>query len=871
MRLALYFPHTPTPQRYNFSVSFDVAQTFPMAFNHLVKPLSRFLRAGTPPSTASEDLHAVLDGGSPEGDEALRDAAMLKLPDGEDLRKLAGLRGGQPASPALERAARQRLAQLIDTGAIDLAHFLVSTDGADAALVVAGLCHNPEFLPQAMASINDVRRVADLVINGTTSRIRQLAAQRIEDPAQLKELLNQLRGKDKSAYKIIKQKCDALHAGEQRIAQIKIDVDAAYASLERHSHRTYDAVYEPTFEHFFGRWRSLEPQAPAEILERARQAIGRCQAIIAEHARKLADKAAEESHQAAAKASREAAIAEAALEAERRNEALAHASAEAAKKREAEEKERAEKLAAEAAAVRQLRSLLGGANVALREGHTARAAGLRHAIETKLPTLPAVPAHLASQVHQLDSKLTELKQWKDYAVAPKRAELIEQMESLIGSKEAPRALADRIKQLQEDWKIVSKGIVSDSEADWQRFHAAAQTAYQPCREYFEAQTKLRQANAEKRKSVLERVCAFESAQSGEDVDWRTVATVLREAPQEFRRHMPVDRGANRDVQEAFDATLHRLQTRLDAWYAQNVDKKRSLIQRAQHLSTKAEGQEAVDGVKRLQQSWKEIGAVHRDQEQPLWNEFRAQCDAVFQKRQQAHFDYTAGLEANKKQGVALCEELEQTASLSGSALLEGLTKIPQWRAAFDALGELPRGGERALKDRFERAVKLFQSKISQHRASERQQSITQLFEAGRLIQAYGWAVAQEAAASDRESRKQAAETFIAGVPQWPKGGLAAIKDAWAKAHAATQVDVEALEKALRTLCIRREILTGAATPAQDQSLRREFQMQRLVERMGQARESNADEVEALTLEWIRVGPVSPSTYDSLLSRFVRDR
>ena len=842
-----------------------------MAFNHLVKPLSRFLRAGTPPSTASEDPHAALDGGAPQGEAPLHDAAMLKLPDGEDLRKMAGLHAGQPASPALEQAARQRLAQLIDSGAVDVADFLVSTAGSDAALVVAGLCHNPEVLPQALASVSDARRVAGLVINGTTSRIRQLAAHRIEDPAQLKELLNQLRGKDKSAYKIIKQKCDALHAEEQRIGQIKIDVDAAYASLERHSHRVYDAVYEPTFEHFFGRWRTLEPQAPPEILERARQAIERCQEIIAQHTRKLADKAAEELHQAQAKAAREAALAEAALEAERRNEALVEASAVAAKNREAEEKERAEKLAAEAAALRQLRSLLGGANVALREGHTARAAGLRHAIETKLPTLPAVPAHLASQVHQLDSKLTELKQWKDYAVAPKRAELIEQMESLIGSKEAPRVLADRIKQLQEDWKIVSKGIVSDSEADWQRFHAAAQTAYQPCREYFEAQSKLRQANAEKRKSVLERLRAFESAQSGEDVDWRTVATVLREAPQEFRSHMPVDRGADREVQEAFDAALHRLHTKLDAWYAQNVDKKRSLIQRAQHLSTQAQGQEAVDGVKRLQQSWKDIGAVQRDQEQHLWNEFRAQCDAVFQKRQQAHLDYTAGLEANKKKAVALCEELEQAASLSGSTLLEGQAKVPQWRVAFDALGELPRGGERALRDRFERAIKLLQSKISQHRAGERQQSITHLFEAARLIHAYGWTVAQEAAASDRESHKQAAESFIAGVPQWPKGGLAALKDAWAKAHAASQVDVQALETALRTLCIRREMLTGTATPPEDQALRREFQMQRLVERMGQARESNDDEAEALTLEWIRVGPISPSTYDSLLSRFVRGR
>ena len=39
-------------------------------------------------------------------------------------------------------------------------------------------------------------------------------------PAQLTQLLKQVRGKDKSTYKIIKQKCDALRAEEQRVAQI---------------------------------------------------------------------------------------------------------------------------------------------------------------------------------------------------------------------------------------------------------------------------------------------------------------------------------------------------------------------------------------------------------------------------------------------------------------------------------------------------------------------------------------------------------------------------------------------------------------------------------------------------------------------------
>ena len=97
---------------------------------------------------------------------------------------------------------------------------------------------------------------------------------------------------------------------------------------------------------------------------------------------------------------------------------------------------------------------------------------------------------LARQVQKLDGTLNELKQWKEHAAAPKRVELIEEMESLVGSPDPPEALAKRIKQLQDDWKTVSKGIVIDSEADWQRFHQASLAAYQPCRDYFEARAKL---------------------------------------------------------------------------------------------------------------------------------------------------------------------------------------------------------------------------------------------------------------------------------------------------------------------------------------------------------------------------------------------
>jgi hypothetical protein len=857
-----------------------------MRFMDLMKPLVHFFRRAPKAPPTLETRVAALDEGSPEliaaaamgdGEEAMRMAAVRKLPDGVILRKLAGLSedAAAPASANIERIAQERAAQLIDSGSIDFAGLRASARNTTAMLSVAGLCGNPDYLVQVLASIEDPQLMASAVVEGSSSRIRQLAAQlavqNTDDPAELARLLRQVRGKDKNVYKIIKQKCDVLRAEEQRIAQLASDIAALCASLERHGQRIYDALYPTSFKLFHEQWQVLESQAAPAIKERALLAIDRCREVIAGHMRQLAQRAEEEAQQAARKAARAEATTLAELEAQRRTEEAALAAAEATALREAEVRAHNEKLAAEALALRQVGGLIGKANSALREGNTARAAGLRRAVEEKLPTVQAVPAFLASQVQQLDSKLNELKEWKDYAVAPKRAELIEEMEALIGSDEAPKTLADRIKRLQDEWKTISKGIVSESEADWQRFHQAAQTAYQPCREYFEAQARQRQENAEKRRLVLERLRAFESSQSGEQPDWRAIAAVLREAPQEWRRHSPVDRAAGLAIQEEFDATIDRLQGRLDAWYANNLAEKQALILRAQHLRTKEDAGEAVEAVKRLQLQWKNIGAVQRDQEQPLWDEFRGQCDAIFQKRQQVFAEHAAGLETNKRLAVALCEEAERLAALAGSELLEGAAKLPQWRTDFEALGEIPKADQRGLRDRFERALTRCHAQIAQVRVREKELSFTNLLEAARQIQLYGWAVAQSGASSDVGALKQAAESFITGVTQWPKGGTQALKEAWAKADAAAEPDLAANEASLRMLCIRSEILTDRPTPPEDQALRRAYQVQRLVRGMGQRGDDSPEDLDAFALDWVRIGPIPAATCEILLARFLRCR
>jgi hypothetical protein len=846
-----------------------------MRIKHFARPLSRLFGTAPDDSPTAPDSIAGLDSVPPQhlsaaalegGEETLRAAAIGKLMDGESLRTTAGLCAGTASgvSASLERAAQERLAQLIDEGAVEFETLRATPVNVSALLAVAGYTSDPERLPRTLASIDEAERRA-LVLGGPSSRIRQLAAQSVSDPIELRQLLKQLHGKDKNVYKIIREKCDALHAVEQTIDKARNEAIRACESLERHAHRIYEAVYEPTLRHFHTRWQAFEAYAAPDMRERAARAIERCEEIIAEHHERIRQEAAEAAARTAREAERAEALRLAECESARAREEAERTLAETAARREAEETARAAAAAAEAAALREVNALIGKAHAALREGATGRASGLRRALEEKLAALAAVPPAVSRQVQKLDTSLGELKAWKEHAVAPKRAELIQEMESLIGAALEPQTLAGRIRQLQEDWKTVSKGVLSDSDADWQRFHQAAERAYQPCREHFEAQTKLRQANAEKRRAILERLRIFEAAHSGENADRRAFVTVLREAPLEWRRHFPVERAVARELQKEFDAAIGRLQGRLEAWHASNAEGKRSLIRHAAGLVDLQDGREATEAVKRLQAQWKELGAAAPDQERVLWEEFRGHCDAVFHKRQQAHTEYTASLQSNKARAVALCEEAEHLSGRSGADLLDAAAKMAEWRAAFEAVGELPRE-ERGLKGRFERALERVKASISAQKARDKERSLEDLLEAASRIHAYGRAVSQAAPVAEREALKEAAEIYIAGVSRWPKGGAEALADAWGTAAAAKALEA-AHETALRMLCVRSELLIDLPTPVEDQELRRDYQMRRLVERMGRGNDAADDSVESLSLEWTRSSSAPEDVYQSLFARF----
>jgi hypothetical protein len=716
---------------------------------------------------------------------------------------------------------------------------------------------------QAIAAGNH-DAVGKWVLDGSTTHVRQLAAQAVTDPERLRDLVRATRGKDKSVHRILTSKRDALLAEDRAAQQRQAEVDAAAAAIARHSERPCDPQYAGTLARLEAKWQSVASHATAEFQQEVARHVARAHEVIELHRRAVE---AEAARQRSAALAAEEARRQRDLEQERSAAAAAEQTRSAEAEREAERARRE----AQDEEVRRLIGLLRQAQAALDHGGTARAARLRDAIKEALPAAPALPVWFERKLQDIDSRIEELKDWRTFTVVPKRSELVQRMQSLVGADMSPEELAHQIRRLRDEWRTLHRGAAEESPPEREKFDAAAELAYEPCRAHFAQQAERRKENQARREALLERLSAFVAAQTDEDTNWRLVQQALAESRREWREYAPVDQAVVKSMQERFHALTDGLQSRLEAEYARNVQAKQRLIARAAELAGAEDTRAAIEETKELQRAWKGVGLVPRHQDNALWEEFRKHCDAVFERSSQESAAYSAALESNLARAIALCEQCERLATLDGDALREGTHPLDSLRAEFDAL-ELPRPAARDLRQRFGRALDRCRDALQRQRAEAARLAWSEAFGAAAGVREYALARVQQRSDEECAALQAAAESAVEGLAQ-SLPAARAVLDRELASIAAGQVraDLAANEAALRMLCVRAELLTDVASPAEDLERRREYQMQRLVQSMGRGERVTPADLDDLALEWLAVGPVEPAVHDGLLVRFQRCR
>ena len=500
--------------------------------------------------------------------------------------------------------------------------------------------------------------------------------------------------------------------------------------------------------------------------------------------------------------------------------------------------------------LRAIRGQLRRCLSAVQDGHIRRASGLYQGAEDLLKDFDL--SHHAGVRKQLDettAALDKLRDWQSYAVLPKKEALIRRMTVLTEQSLDPEFRAQSIRDMQDEWKTLSRGLQNQQQDLWEEFHRLAQLAYEPCREFFTEQRHLREMNLTKRKEVVENLELYCQMVDWQDPDIKEIDRVLQVARNDWTKYTPVDRIANKELQKAFDKSHRALFDRLRQEQAVYKANKVAIIEQAKALLTQEDIRAATEQVKKLQQQWKSAGMVGRKDEQALWLDFRKVCDQIFARKDEQVIAFKADLEVHKDQAEEL---LSQMAALVDSAdLLAEADNFAQLKHQYSELGTLPKAHYQRISTQYQDLCSAFDAARMDKRVALSDQDWQALFDWVRSARFGGHSEAENLAAWQSLTVPEPARTLIQALPTW-------------------QQPVDDLnQQALREKVIDLEILTNGESPAEDAKIRMNLKVHRLATSMG-AVTSSAD-IDQLVVEWLAQGAVKQGDYDALEARMLSAR
>ncbi|MCB1743194.1 MAG: DUF349 domain-containing protein [Gammaproteobacteria bacterium] len=447
-------------------------------------------------------------------------------------------------------------------------------------------------------------------------------------------------------------------------------------------------------------------------------------------------------------------------------------------------------------------------------------------------------------LQRLAAGLRDLRDWQSFATDPKRVELCEQMESLVGATLGAEPLAERIRELQAQWKALGGGEGRNNRELWKRFKSAADAAYEPCKVHFEQQGELRRERYAQRIELCEQLEQYEAQLDWSQADWPVVQKTLNAAREAFRELSPVERGAHHKSQRRFNAITDRIYAHLKDEYDRNLARKQSLAERVEALVEHPDLGEAMEQAKAAQAQWREVGITPRGPDQRLWRRFRSACDAVFARRE----DQRNARKAAIDDSIGLAEQVVEDASARITTLLDRPDSY-----ATDDDGE----SQRVVEQAHERLAGLELPRRVLQRAQAR------LDELERLLQER----ARDARLKAESARWQALADNLRACAHAASGEQERAGELWrAGAELPYGVDTAALARRFATpeaefdidlarrLCICMEILAGLEGPAEEQELRMHIQMQRLARGLGRGDGDNDQESLDIINEWLLSAP-----------------
>ncbi|HEX5002912.1 MAG TPA: DUF349 domain-containing protein [Bacteroidia bacterium] len=251
--------------------------------------------------------------------------------------------------------------------------------------------------------------------------------------------------------------------------------------------------------------------------------------------------------------------------------------------------------------------------------------------------------------------------------------------------------ASLFSQEQEDAlnKFIEDGGIKDDFSPvpdplFEQFNKAIKLFGRKRAEFAEQIEKQRSANLDAKSAILKEL--KELIQNEENM--KKAFDAFHELQARWRATGPVPAGNVRDIQMTYKFLVDKFYDYIrinkelqDLDHRHNLDSKIQLCEQAEELLLEPSLNAALKKLHNLQDKWREVGPVPREQKDEIWDRFKGVCDKIFTKRKEYLAATAVKFEQNLVAKAKLCEVAE-------AVIPEENWKHKQWQEASKVLADL---------------------------------------------------------------------------------------------------------------------------------------------------------------------------------------
>ena len=298
------------------------------------------------------------------------------------------------------------------------------------------------------------------------------------------------------------------------------------------------------------------------------------------------------------------------------------------------------------------------------------------------------------QFYDLLNLNRELREYDFKKNLEQKTQLCEAAEKLADEPDAVSAF-HQLQELHQQYREIGPVAKELREQIWTRFKAASTVVNKRHQQYFENLRAKEEENLTRKTALCEQVEAIAKEDNKGAGDWEKHTKQIIEIQGQWKTIGFAPQKMNVKIFDRFRAACDDFFGRkaeyfktLKTTFAENIKKKRALVDQAKALADSTEWKSTADKLINLQKEWKTIGMVPKKVGDQLWAEFIGACNTFFDARNAATADSRNEEQQNLSQKRGIVDQLRQLLDAKEDAD-DAQSKIQQLTDQYAKIGHVP--------------------------------------------------------------------------------------------------------------------------------------------------------------------------------------